>query len=164
MFLSLSARLAIALRLCEAYCERRGLAHPEIAAYLEYLWRFLGLPESSQAFNEWETDEPVLVSVGLGDSFPPEFEEFLTQHAVSHREFRKVLSWTTEVLYGSMYAKANWLGSYCYVRRLIKLVARLGVPLPDICVYSASRWVHCQGWGARLSPEELAGWRSPNRQ
>ena len=48
--LSLRVRLAIALRLFAGYCERRGLAHAKVDAYLEYLWRFIGMPCSSSAF------------------------------------------------------------------------------------------------------------------
>jgi hypothetical protein len=64
--LSLRARLAIALRLFTGYCERRGLAHPEVVAYPEYLRRFITLPGTTEAFGRWEADQPPLIETGLG--------------------------------------------------------------------------------------------------
>jgi hypothetical protein len=71
--LSLRARLALALRLFAGYCELRGLHHPEVVAYLDYLWRFIGMPGSSEAFGRWTADEPQLVAAGLGWEYPPGF-------------------------------------------------------------------------------------------
>ena len=41
------------LLLFAGHCERRGLAHPEIAAYPGRLWRFIGMPGSAEAFRPW---------------------------------------------------------------------------------------------------------------
>src|SRR4051812_36776854 len=89
--LSLRARLAIALRLLAGYCEQRRLVHPEIAAYLDHVWRFIGTSLAGDEFGQWEADAPPLVDAGLGGEYPPDFEAFLAACGVSEREFRRVL-------------------------------------------------------------------------
>jgi hypothetical protein len=157
--LSLSARLAIALRLFAGYCERRGLAHPEITAYLDHLWRFLGLPETGEGFLAWEADRPPLIEAGLGYEYPPGFEAFLGARGVPEREFRQVVCYTTEVLYSSMYGASDEPGSRRFVGELAALVGPLGVAFPDLRPFAGSRWSDRQGWGAPPTTEELAAWR-----
>lgn len=158
--LSLQARLAIALCLFAGYCQRRGLVHPEVTAYLDYLWRFIGLSDSPGEFDQWEADRPDLVEVGLGYEYPLGFEALLEAVKVPEREFRKAVCWTTEVLYSSMYAATDELGSRRYVGRLAELAASFGVEFPSIQPFEKSRWSDRHGWGARLSSEELAAWRA----
>lgn len=157
--LSLRARLAIALRLFAGYCERRGLAHPEVAAYLTYLWRFIGLPNSPGSFRQWEADRPPLVGTGLGGEYPPNFEALLAERGVPEREFRQAVCCTTEVLYGSMYGAADEPGSRRFVAELATLVGPLGVAFPDTRPFCGSRWFDGHGWGAMPSTKELAAWR-----
>jgi hypothetical protein len=158
--LSLRARLAIALRLFAGYCQRHGLAHPQVTAYLDYLWRFIGLPRSPEAFNQWQADPPALVETGLGYDYPPGFEALLAARGVPEQEFRYALSSATEVLYGSMYAAADESGSRRFVGELAALAASLGVGFPDLRPFSGSRWSDGHGWGACPTPEELAAWRA----
>lgn len=157
--LSLRARLAIALRLFAGYCERRGLDHPEVGVYLDYLWRFIGMGGSAEAFGQWTADEPALVGTGLGWEYPPEFEALLAARGVPEQEFRQAVCCTTEVLYGSLYAAADESGSRGHVSRLVALVGPLGVAIPDTRPFLKSRWGDGHGWGALLSTEELAAWR-----
>ncbi len=138
--LSLHARLAIALRLFAGYCERRGLAHPEIVGYLEYLWRFIGLPGTPEAFGQWEAGWPPLIETGLGWDYPPGFESLLASRGVPEREFRQAVCCTTEVLYGSLYGAADESGSRRFVGELAALVDPLGVTFPDLRPFSGSRW------------------------
>lgn len=153
------ARLAIALRLFAGYCERRGFDHPEVAAYLDYLWRFVGLPGSTQAFDEWSLAEPALVGAGLGWEYPPGFEEHLAERGVPEREFRHAVCTATEVLYGSLYGAADEPGSRRFVGDLAALAAPLGVPFPDLRPFAGARWADGHGWGKLASAEELAAWR-----
>ena len=157
--LSLRARLAIALRLFAGYCERRELAHPEIAAYLEYLWRFIGLPGTPEAFGQWTADEPLLMDAGLGGEYPPGFESLLEARAVPEREFRQAVCCTTEVLYGSLFGAADESGSRRFIGELAALVGPLGVAIPEARSFSGSHWSDGHGWGAIPSDEELAAWR-----
>jgi hypothetical protein len=157
--LSLRARLAIALRLFAGYCERRGLAHPEIAAYLQYLWRFVGMPGSPEAFGQWEADQPPLVDVGLGWEYPPGFDTILAARGVPEREFRRLICCATEVLYSSLYGAADEPGSRRFVAELAAQVGPLGVPVPDTRPFAGSRWSDGHGWGAIPSAEELAAWQ-----
>jgi hypothetical protein len=157
--LSLQARLSIALRLFAGYCDRRGLAHPEVAAYINSLWGFIRLPGSTEAFVAWESSQPPLVDAGLGYEYPPGFEAFLESRGVPEREFRHALCCTTEILYGSMYAAADEPGSRRFLSELVEVVIPYGVVFPDTRPFAGSRWSERSGWGARPGPEELAAWR-----
>ncbi len=159
--LSLRARLAIALRLFAGYCEGRGLRHPEVAAYLDYLWWFVGLSGSTEAFGEWSGAEVPLVGAGLGYEYPPGFEAFLAARGVPETEFRRAVCAATEVLYGSLYGAADEPGSRRFVGELAALVAPHGVPFPDLAPFAGSRWADGHGWGRLVGPEELASWRGP---
>jgi hypothetical protein len=157
--LSQRARLAIALHLFRGYGERRGLAHPEIERYLDHLWEFVGLCGDGEAFGRWIKREPALTYVGLGDDYPQEFAEYLTQAAVPLDEFRYVLESCTEVVYISMYGAADDNRSAGFLLDLAHTVAPLGVPWPDLERFAASRWADEGGWGQRPSAQELAHWR-----
>lgn len=135
------------------------MAHPEAAAYLDYLWRFIALPGSPEAFRQWEASEPPLVGTGLGWGYPPGFEALLAGCGAPEREFRQVLGCATEVLYGSLYAAADEPGSRRLVTELAALVEPLGVAFPDIRPFADSHWSDGHGWGAPPSGENLAAWR-----
>ncbi len=157
--LSLQARLAIALWLFARYCEKPGLEHPEITAFSDYLWEFLALPSSAEALNDWASRCPPLVGNGLGEQLPSGFEAFVTGQGVSISKFQQAVTCTTEILYGSMYAAANDWESRRYFDSLAEMAVASGVPFPDMQPFSGSLWSEGHGWGARLSPEELAAWR-----
>jgi hypothetical protein len=157
--LSLSARLGLALRLFAGYCRQRGLNHPEITAWLDYMWRFLALPGAGVGFVEWEKDEPLLVGLSTGYRCAPGLESFLAAKGVSGREFRLALECATETLYCSMYAAANEPQSWQRLCQLWELVAPLGVALPDTRPFMDSLWSDGHGWGRKITPGELAIWR-----
>jgi hypothetical protein len=137
----------------------RGLDHPDVTAYLDYLWSFIGLSTSPEAFGEWEASQPLLVETGLGYGYPAGLEELLTTRCVPEREFRQALGLTTEVLYTSLYAATNEPRSKRFLSELAGLVSTFGVVFPDILPFAESRWLDAHGWGVRPSPEELAVWR-----
>ncbi len=147
------------MRLFAGFCERRGLDHPEVAAYLDYLWRFIALSGSTEAFGRWAEEEPPLVGSGLGWEYPPGFESFLAARGAAEGEFRRALCCTTEVLFGSLYGAADESGSRRFVGELAGLVEPLGVSFPDTRQFARSRWADGWGWGSDLSAEELAAWR-----
>src|SRR5262245_59029382 len=105
--LSLRARLALALHLFRAYCDRRRISHPEIDRFAEHLWEFIGLYGDPEAFGRWVKREPPLTQAGLGDPLPAAVAEALTEAGVTQGEFRRALECTSEVLYTSMYAAAS---------------------------------------------------------
>ena len=158
------ARVAITLRLFAGYCEQRGLEHPEVAAYLDSLWQFIGLSGSPEAFVAWESGQPALIETGLGYEYPSGFEAFLAECGVPEREFRRAVCLTTEVLFTSMYAAANEPKSRRYLGELAELAGWYGVAFPDTRPFGGSRW----SAGARLGilplrPRELVAWRQAGR-
>jgi hypothetical protein len=158
-FLSLTARLAVALHLLAGYCRRRGIDHPELDRYIEHMWGFAALPGGGEGFEEWEFSHPALVDAGLGYEYPEGFEACLAASGVSGPEFRAALMHTTEVLYGSLWAAADNAGSLRDVKGLAAIALAAGAAWPDLSAFAESRWVG-GGWGGRLSPEQVARWRS----
>ena len=157
--LSLTARLGVALHLFAGYCRRRGLEHPELARYIEHMWGFAALPGGGVGFDEWEFGRPALVNTGLGYDYPEGFEAYLATTGVSQPEFRAALMHTTEVLYGSLWGAADNSGSLRDVEALADIALVSGAAWPDLSAFADSRWVG-GGWGGRLSPQQLARWRS----
>jgi hypothetical protein len=159
--LSLLARLAVALHLFHGYCNVRRLVHPEIDRYLDHLWKFIGLSHSGGEFDWWVENQPDLIYTGLGHEYPVGFDELLATAGVQESEFRNVVCWTTEVLYGSMYAACDEDGSRKDLYTLATIVVPLGVRWPDLDRFAGSRWADEHGWGVRPSAEQLVAWRAP---
>ena len=157
--LSLTARVCVALHLFTGYCRCRGLDHPEVARYLEHMWGFAALPGGGQGFEEWEFSHPALVDVGLGCEYPDGFEAYLATKGVPASEFRAALMHATEALYGSLWGAADDAGSLRDVRELAGIALAAGSAWPDLSAFAESRWVG-DGWGSRLSREQLARWQS----
>jgi hypothetical protein len=157
--LSLTARLGVALHLFAGYCRRRGLDHPELVRYIEHMWGFAALPGGGEGFEEWEFGRPALVDAGLGYEYPEGFEAYLAATEVSEPEFRAALMHTTEILYGSLWAAADDAGSLRDAAGLAGIALAAGAAWPDLSAFAESPWLG-GGWGGRLSPEQLARWRS----
>jgi hypothetical protein len=157
--LSLTARVCVALHLFTGYCRRRGLDHPEVARYIEHMWGFAALPGGGQGFEQWEFGRPALVDAGLGYEYPEGFEAYLAATDVPAPEFRAALMHTTEALYGSLWGAADDAGSLREVKELAGIALAAGAVWPDLSAFAESRWLG-GGWGSRLSPDQLARWRS----
>ncbi|MDB5335303.1 MAG: hypothetical protein JWN70_922 [Planctomycetaceae bacterium] len=131
-----------------------------MAAFLNYLWWFVGMSGSTEAFDEWSAAEPPLVGTGLGSEYPPGFEAHLTARNVPEPEFHLVVCLTTEVLYTSLFGACDEPGSRQFLDELAALVEPLGVPFPDLRVFAGARWDDGDGWGRLVSSEQLADWRA----
>lgn len=153
------ARLGVALRLFTGYCDFHGIRHPEIAAFIEHLWRFVALPDDPDALEQWERDGPSLVGTGLGDPWPTGVAELVAKLSVPEIRFRRAVQCTTEIVYSSMYAAADAAGSRRYVEELAALAGSVGIRYPDLESFASSRWGDRGGWGAPTSPEQLEIWR-----
>jgi hypothetical protein len=157
--LTLLARLAVALRLFSGYCARCGIDHPEVTAYFDSLWDFMGVTPGN-SFGEWEGKQPPLVLIGAGlvDKYPPGFEEFLAARGIPERAFRQALSCATEVLYSSMYCASDEVGSRQSLVQLAAIAGSVGEPLPDLAPFARLRWSVDGEW-SKPSAEEIAIWR-----
>jgi hypothetical protein len=157
--LSLRARLAMGLHMFAKYCDWRGLAHPELTAFLDYLWQIIELPNTSEAFDGWVASQPALVDVGLGYEYPAGFESLLGVHGVPEREFRHAICCVTEILYSSLYGAADEPGSRRFLSDLTELVAPFGIRPPDTRRFAGSLWSDGHGWGAQPAPQVMEAWR-----
>lgn len=64
--LSLTARVSIALKVFDSYCNKNALTHRLIDEFKEYMWRFM-IVFKTEEFSLWESSKPPLVYYGLGD-------------------------------------------------------------------------------------------------
>jgi hypothetical protein len=156
--LSRRGRLAIALRMFSTYCDKRGIAHPDVTASIDYLWHCVGAPGSLDEFDQWEMQIPPLLttdwhlwSVGL--------ESQLRSRGGSEQEFFRALFWTVRVLDSCPCEEEYELWSRNCVESLVALVARYDIEVPDIEPFLESRWSGSDGWGPPPTPEQLQAWR-----
>ena len=159
--LSLCARLAIVLRLFAGYCEKRQLKHPEIEIYLEYLWWFVGMIQESSEFDRWCEAQPIILETGLGYEYPSGFERHLASQNIPEPEFRHLICYTTEILYGSLFSACDEPGSRSYLTQIAIIVEKYGVTFPCITPYECSLW-EPSGWGTSPTAAELPDWRGDN--
>lgn len=114
----------------------------------------------ADTFGAWTCNHSKLLEVGLGDPFPAEFKQFLEKRNVSIAEFRELISYLVEIVYGNLYGAANNEESLQYLLNVISLTGRYGVRPPDAALYSASQFSDYHGWGKPISPQKHEIWRS----
>jgi hypothetical protein len=158
--LSLKARLAIALHLLGGYCQRRGLEHPDITIFIDYLWRFIAITGAAE-FEAWEAArEPPLLATALGSDFPPGFQEFLSGRGVRASEFRTIIMYTAEIVFDNLCSATDEVRSRAYLNKVALIADRHGVAWPDVSVFAQSRWADGHGWGRADIPIRLETWRN----
>jgi hypothetical protein len=153
--LSLTARFAVALHCFGRYCQAHGLQSPEIDVFLDEMWQF----PCATDFADWERRRPPLVDVALGDPFSPSLQQRLSQARVAPLEFRKLLSSTVEIVFGSLYGTADYHGSLAHLAAVIGIAAKARIAPPPPATFSNSLYEERHGWGPRLSPRERDRWR-----
>jgi hypothetical protein len=157
--LSLTARLGVALNLFRGYCHCRGINHPEVCRFIEYLWTYVALPGGGVGFEDWYFGRPDLAEVAIGYDWAPGFADYLQNCKVNETEFREALTLCYEVIYGSLYAAADDAGSLRNVAGLAAIAVPAGAVWPDLSVFASSPWVD-GGWGVQVTAKELAQWRT----
>lgn len=156
--ISIRGRLAIALHCFASACQSRGLLdHPEVQLLIDQMWKAVG-PEGAN-FPKWDETKPLLVCVGLGDEFPPDFLAFLEAKGVDKTEFRSFVGNVVEIVFSNAYGASNNDRTLNFLTAAVELAHRWDCQCPDPKRFVTSRWADKHGWGNILSKEELADWR-----
>lgn len=153
--LSLRARLAVALRCFERYCQTKGLRHPLVDEFLDRMWE---LP-CIESLPDWESRPCALVHVGLGDTFPPEFADLFGRDKFLKREFKELLESSVEIIYCSAYGKGDNTASLRFLDRVLSISFAANVTPPAVQPFAGSSFVDHDGWGKSLSPAQRDEWR-----
>ena len=155
--LSLTARLAVALRCFASYCDLKDLHHPSIGALLNDLWEVPVI--DSQRWDDWENNHPPRVQTALGDDWPEHFEEFLVQHGTNPEQLRSLISAVVEIVFSSFYGAADDELAHRYVSKVLQIVGPLNVNPPPPSLFVESQFRDRGGWGRPISLAERDSWR-----
>lgn len=154
---SLRGRLAAGLWCFERYCQRLECSGPEIYEYLSWMWEFIGLGSSTEEYEQWAVRRPVLVETGLGYEMPSDVLRCIQAHQIPFEEFHTLLCVVTEVLFGSLESVPQNEWSMKHLAKAIELCEPYNI-CPPAEVFATSEWVG-EGWGRRLTQQEIAEWR-----
>ena len=153
--LSLTARVAIALKLFDLYCSKNHIIHPKINEFIDYLWQW-PLIDGPNKFGPWESSRPHLVNFGLGDELDSELLILLESLGKSERSFRVIISSIVEILWGSFWGRSENRQSLSSLKCVIKMTES---PLPNLTPFKFSKFLDGGGWGNRLTKEDVLYWR-----
>jgi hypothetical protein len=148
----------VALHCFSRYCEKSGLHHREIDAFVEDLWEFPIVDH--HRWDEWENHHPPLVNTALGDPWPSGFDEFLISREMNPIEFRRLLGDVADIVFSSFYGAADDLFSLACLSRVLQVTTDVGVVPPLLAVFEGSRFTDRGGWGKRTTIVERDTWRA----
>ena len=152
--LSLKAREAVALLVCEKYFLNHDLRHEEISEFFSYMWEWPLISD----FETWEKQRPLLVDFGLGDDLTDEFSNALASSSIEETQFRSVVSGTVEILWGSFWGASEDDASF---NSLISVIKASGLEqYPVLTPFKFSVFTDADGWGKRISIQDRDFWRS----
>ena len=155
--LSLTARAMLALLIFERFCRENAIAHKEIDAFLEHMWKWPSVGQSVE-FEPWEEARPALVSGGLTGVVPGEISAVLETADVSENRFGAVVCSLVQILWGSFWGACEDEQSLACLR---EVVSRANVcKLPPITPFRFSQFDAGNGWGTPLTNEDIQFWKS----
>lgn len=152
--LSVVARQCIAAVCFERYCVIHNLKHPDIRAFIDHIWG-IGAIQNPEQFEAWELGFQGLKASGWGDPLPDDLLEIIPPYERSMR------SWPTTSFETSA---TTWYGSDIkgtreYLIKVIHIVSKYGIELPNFDRFKSSSPELNGGWGSTPPPNELYAWR-----
>jgi hypothetical protein len=155
--LSLTARLSVALKIFERYCEVRDIESDLVSDFFNYLWEW-PLIDGPDQFEPWVQSRVELVNYGLGDPANDEIEMLLAKHALDEEHFREIISGIVEILWGSFWGASE---DELSVQALINVTNRCKVEsLPILTPFKFSRFEENGGWGNKITEEDRDYWKN----
>lgn len=151
--LSINARSAVALLVCEEYFRKYEMEDRLTRDFLEHLWEWPVVKD----FEAWEKSRPSLVNYGLGEDASPELLKIVSGAGLDERKIREIISNTVEVLWGSFWGAAEDNQSF---KALIGCIESSGlVKLPVLTPFKFSTFSDGDGWGIAITTQDRDYWR-----
>jgi hypothetical protein len=152
--LSVIGRQCVAVICLERYCKKYNINHPDIDLFINHVWKVTQVGPNN--FSEWERGFAVMPITSQGDTYPEDlikaipielFNEFdlLTQY---------VFETSATTWYGS-----DIEGTKRYLSKVIDIVSKKGIPIPELNNYINDPVEILGGWGPALNNEHLKAWR-----
>ena len=152
--LSVIARQCVAAICLRRFCERYGIVHDHIDAFVEHLWGVAVVkPES---FEVWELGFQTLPAAGWGEPLPPELLEIIPPTV--RADYERLANAVIECSAATWYA-GDIPATLCAFEDVASVMRAHGIPLPRLEPFQSSSPAVFDGWGSRPSPGELAAWR-----
>lgn len=161
--ISLQARLAIALRCFEDYCDTLGLHHPEVTKMFDYFWGYFTVGTAAgMNWLAWTRSEPKITRVGEASSVGlDDFKALLLSKGVDQEEFRALVFNTENTLfhifYGGITEKEHEISLKC-LHQVLAITRKRGIEPTNIPIFRG-QFHRIDGEGEQLSTEQLHIWR-----
>jgi len=155
--LSLTARAAIAVLVCEKYFKIHNLQNKDTADFLKYMWEWPVVAD----FEKWERIRPFLVNFGLGDEISESMAQALALESVEQSNFRAVVSGTVEILWSSFWGAAEDEISYQALNLVLQTSGLKHYPV--LTAFKSSTFVEGDGWGKPISIQDRDFWRESTK-
>jgi len=155
--LSLTARVSIALKIFESFCQENSLNHSMIMEFNDYLWKW-PLIDGPDQFEPWESSRPFLVNFGIGDESDSKLDNLIVQANISEHTFREIVGGIVEILWGSFWGACE---DELSLDSLNKVIQHSNViALPNLTPFKFSKFSENSGWGFKLIPDDVTYWRN----
>jgi hypothetical protein len=156
--LSLSARLAIVLRCWDHLLEATRLKSPLIDELLEHLWLWYRVHGTAQ-FEPWLGHFNELMDRVYAQEFQLPPGAFVEAKFTS-QDLARQLEHTAEIIWGSFYSAPDDAGSHSEMEEVLAFMHSNGVAMPDLRSFSHSLISEREGWGPKLTEDEINLWRN----
>ena len=155
--LSLTARVAIALKVFDGFCAENSLSSPIIDEFTDYLWKW-PLIDGPDQFTPWESSKPFLVNYGIGDETNFELNLLLSESCINEFRFREIVGGIVEILWGSFWGGCENEQS---LNSLNKVIEHSSIQdLPNLTPFKFSKFSDNGGWGNKVVLEDVIYWKS----
>lgn len=151
--LSLTAREAVALLVCEQYFHIHNLHCDETREFLSYMWEWPIISD----FESWEKRRPLLVNFGLGNDLSNSMTKTLASASIEEGNFRLVVGGTVEILWGSFWGAAEDDASFNSLNSMIQASGLKQYPV--LTPFKFSVYADGDGWGNSISIQDRNFWR-----
>lgn len=153
--LSVIARQCVAAICLRRFCDRYGIRHPGVDAFVEHLWGVATV--TPEMFTAWEQNFQNLPASTWGGPLPPEVLAVIP--LAVRADYERLANAAIEC------SAATWYtGDIDATLRAFEAVAAVmhihGVPLPYLEPFRSSSPRALDGWGSQPSPAELREWHA----
>lgn len=158
--LSLEARLAIALRCFEDYCEVVELHHPEVTKMFHYLWGYFTAGRGGMEWKSWEQSAPTIAR--FDPAYPEDFTDLLLSKGTQLEEFQDLLYNTENTLFHTFYGGVDDYVNEMSLKRLsrvLEIVRSKGIEPINLPVFPGHHYSEDE-LGGGLSNAQLEIWRN----